>query len=259
MRGKYLLSFCLLGVMSFCPIILKTAARAAEVKILSASVMKPALGELAGEFERTTGHKVTVSYDSAGAVRNRILVGEIVDVAIIQRPVMHALLQEGKIAPGSIVTLARSSVGLAVPKGAAKPDISSIDAFRQSLLAAKSIAYPDPAVGAAVGIHFRSVIEQLGIAEQVNAKAELFKDTLVEFAVKGHADIAISQPMEVLATPGYDLVGLLPSELQDYDRFTWAVGMSVTATQAEAAKALIQFLSSPAAASVIKAKGMEPG
>ena len=139
-----------------------------------------------------------------------------------------------------------------------KPDISSVEAFKQSLIAAKSITYPDPAVGAASGIHFRGVLERLGIAEQVNAKAELFKDTLVEFAVSGHADIAITQPMEILATPGYEFVGWLPPELQDYDKFTWAAGVTANAREPNAAEALVTFLTSPIAAAIIKKKGMEP-
>jgi molybdate transport system substrate-binding protein len=244
--------------LSFCPTISNTDARAAEVKLLSAAVMKPALGELAGEFERATGHKITISYDSAGAVKNRIGTGELADIAIIQRPVVEALMHQGKIRQGTMVTLARSGVGVAVPKGAVKPDISSVEAFKQSLIAAKSITYPDPAVGAASGIHFRGVLERLGIAEQVNAKAELFKDTLVEFAVSGHADIAITQPMEILATPGYEFVGWLPPELQDYDKFTWAAGVTANAREPNAAEALVTFLTSPIAAAIIKKKGMEP-
>src|SRR2546425_9370938 len=101
-----------------------------------------------------TGHRLTISYDSAGLVRTRIQGGEIADVAIIQKPAAEALSEQGKIARGSIVTLARSGVGLAVRKGAPRPDISSVDTFKQSLLGAKSIAYPDPTRGAASGVQF---------------------------------------------------------------------------------------------------------
>ena len=113
--------------ISFSSTMLEADVRAAEVKVLSAAVLKPALTELAGEFERTTGHKLTIAFESAGVVRNRIQAGEIADVAIIQKPSVEALLQQGKIRPGSMVTLARSGVGVAVPKGAAKPDISSVE------------------------------------------------------------------------------------------------------------------------------------
>jgi molybdate transport system substrate-binding protein len=145
-------------------------AGAAEVKLLSAAVMKPVLVDLASEFERATGHTLTITYESAGVVRDRVQAGENTDVAIIQRPVVEALLKQGKFRPGSTVTLARSGVGVAVRAGAIKSDISTVEAFKQSLLAAKSIAYPDPAAGHASGIHFRGVLERLGIADQVNAR-----------------------------------------------------------------------------------------
>lgn len=244
--------------IALCPVPFNGDACAAEVKLLSAAVMKPALTELAGEFERTSGHKLTISYESAGVVSKRLQAGEIADVAIIQRAVVEALVQQGKINAGSVVTLARSGVGVAVPKGAAKPDISSVEAFKRSLLAAKSVAYPDPAAGHASGIHFRGVLERLGIAQEVNAKAKLQKRTFAESPPEDHADIGITQPMEILATPGYELVGWLPPELQDYDRFTWAAGVSANAQEPGAAKALVQFLVSPSAAAVIKAKGMQP-
>src|SRR5205823_1156966 len=150
-----------------------SASHAAEITLLSAAVMKPALAELAGEFERASGHKLVVRLESAGAVRNRIQAGETADVAIIQRPVVAALVQQGRIRAGSVLILARSGIAVAVPKGAPKPDIGSVEALKRSLLAAKSISYPDPAVGHASGIQFRAVLERLGIAEQINAKARL--------------------------------------------------------------------------------------
>ena len=234
------------------------AASAAEVKLLSAAVMKPALTELAGEFERASGHTLTITYESAGVVRNRIQGGEIADAAIIQKPSVEALAQQGKIVAGSVVTLARSGVAVAVPAGRPKPDIGSIDALKRSLLAAKSVAYPDASLGHASGIHFRGVMDRLGITKDIDAKAKLMKGTVAEFAAHDSADIVISQPMEILATPGYELVGWLPEELQNREGFTWAAGIPATATSPEASRALIQFLSSPTAAAIIKKRGMEP-
>ena len=242
----------------FCAIFNADAANVAEVKLLSAEVMKPALAELSGKFERMTGHKLTISYDSAGKVRTRIQDGEIADVVIIQKSAAEALSEQGKLAQGSIVTLAQSGVAVAVRKGTPKPIISSVDALRRALLAAKSIAYPDPGRGAASGIHFRGVIERLGIAQEVNAKAKYMKGTLGEFATEGEAEIAITQPMEILAAPSYDLVGWLPDELQDYKNFTWAVAITANAKELGAAQTLVQFLSSPTAAQVIKKRGMKP-
>ena len=234
-------------------------ARAGEVKLLSALVMKPALAELAASFEHTGGHKLTIVYDSAGAVAKRIQSGEAVDVAIIQRPTIERLIKEGKIVSGSNVTLARSGVAIAVRQGAPKPDIGSVDALKRTLLEAKSIAYPVPDAGHASGLHFAGVIDRLGIAQQVNAKAKFMEGTGAEFAARDSAEIIVTQPMEILAMPGYKLVGWLPEELQNREGFTWALGITANAKDPEAARALIGFLSSPPAAAVIKAKGMEPG
>jgi molybdate transport system substrate-binding protein len=232
---------------------------AAEIKLLSALVMKPAIIALSGDFARTSGHALNVSYDSAGAVRNRIQSGEAADATIVQKPAIEALVKEGKIESGSDIILARSGVGAAVRQGAPKPDISSIDALKHALLAAKSVAYPVPDAGHASGIHFLGVIERLGIAKEVNAKAKLMQGTVAEFAAQDSAEIIISQPMEILATPGYELVDWLPSELQDHEKFTWAAGVTTNAKEPAGAKALVKFLASPAAATVIRAKGMQPG
>lgn len=231
---------------------------AAEIRLLCALVLKPALAELAEEFTRATGRGLTVAYDSARAIRDRVGGSEACDVAIVQKPAMEALLRDGRIAPGSIVTLARSGVAAAVRKGAPKPVIDSVEAFKRALLAARSVAYPDPALGHASGVHFLGVIERLGVAPAVIAKAKLMKGTLADFAAEDEAEIAITQPMEILAARGYDLIGWLPPELQDEEGFTWAAGVSANAKEADGARALIRFLVSPAAARAIAAKGMVP-
>jgi molybdate transport system substrate-binding protein len=238
---------------------LRAGASAAELKLLSADVMKPALIELIPAFERTSGHKVSTDLEPAGAIRNRIQGGEAADIAIIQRPTIEALAKEGKFAADTIVTLARSGVALAVRKGAPKPDISSVDAFKRALLSAKSIGYPDPGRGMASGIHMRGVLDRLGIADQVNAKSELQPGKFPDFVAASGAEIFITQPMEILAVPSLELVGWLPDELQDYKSFTWAAAVTTNAKQPGAAKALIEFLISPSAATVINAKGMKPG
>lgn len=229
-------------------------ANAAEVKLLSAEVMRHTINELAGEFQHMTGHKLWVSYDSARGVRNRIQGGELADVTIIEKPAVEALSEQGKIARGSMVPLGRSGLALAVRKGAPKPDISSIDALKRALLAAKSIAYPDPARGAASGVQFRRVIERLGIAQEVNAKATFTSPSVA----RDEFDLVVSQAAEILPRPNQDLVGLLPDELQDYNAFTWTAAITADAKEPNAARALIQFLSSPTAAAVIKKRGMEP-
>jgi len=234
-------------------------AGAAEVKVLSAAVLKPALNELAPDFERATGHTLAIAYESAGIVRKHVEAGDAADVVIIQKPVVETLAQQGKIVPATVATLARSGVAIGAPAGRPKPDVSTVEALKRALLAEKSIAYPDPSLGHASGIHFRGVLERLGIRHDVDAKAKLMKGTVAEFAAHDSADVIVSQPMEILATPGYELVGWLPEELQERARFTWSAGVPATATSAEAGQALIRFLVSPKAAEVIKRRGMEPG
>ena len=235
-------------------------AGAAEIKVLSAVVMRPVLGDLAVEFERTTGHKVTIDFATAGVLRNRIQGGEMADVTILPKPAMDALLKEAKVIPGSEVILARGTVGVAVRAGAPKPDISSVEGFKRSLLAAKSIVYADPAQGGASGIHFARVLEHLGIAEQMKPKTKLIASAgAAEVVVKGEAEIAVSGTMDLLSVPGAEFVGPLPAELQNTTDFVYFAAILVGTKDADAAKALIKHLLAPAAARTIKAKGMEPG
>jgi molybdate transport system substrate-binding protein len=140
-----------------------------------------------------------------------------------------------------------------------KPDIGTIEGFKQALLAASSISYPDPAEGHAAGALFRNIIGRLGIAAEVDAKAKLQKRALSESPPEDYADLAIAQPSEILTTPGFELVDLIPEDLQDYTRFSWAVAVAANARQPTAAAALIRFLTSSKAALVMKKKGMEPG
>jgi molybdate transport system substrate-binding protein len=236
-------------------------ANAAEVKVLSSDVFTGVLNDLAGEFERTTGHKVTIVYGTAGVTRSRIQAGETGDVTILPRPMMDEVLRQGRVVPGSIVDMAHSAVGVAVRTGAPKPDISSVDAFRRALLAAKSISYPDPTRGGATGVHFTRVLDRLGITEEIKPKIRFppSGQFAVEVIARGEAEIAISQPMEVLAEPRVELVGLLPSELQSPADFVFSAGVLAGAKEPQSAKSLIQFLSGPAAARAIKARGMQPG
>ena len=234
------------------------AAQAAEVKLLSAEVMRHPINVLAAEFERTTGHKLTITYDSAVKIRDLVEVGEHGDVTIIQKPIAEALAANGKVVAGSLVPLARSGIGVGVPKGAPKPDIGSFDAVKRSLLAAKVIGYPDPKRGAASGILFQHDLERLGIADKINAKLKSATPEWDEFVAQNGIEIAITQPMEILAAPGLDFVGWLPDELQDYNAFTWTAAITANAKEPQAGRALIEFLLSPAAGAIIKLKGMNP-
>ena len=237
-----------------------TDANAAEIKVLSAVAMKPALDDLSREFERKTGHTVTMAYATAGIVRDRIRDGETVDVAIAPRSAFDPLLTQGRIVPGTATVVARSLVAVAVPAGAPKPDISTVEALKRALLAAKSVVYPDPTQGGATGIHAARVIERLGIAAEMKAKTRLVPGSeYADVLAKREAELAIVQPMVVLGVPGVELVGPLPEELQDKTNFVFWAGVGVSAKEAEVASAFIKYLLTPDAVRAIKAKGMEPG
>lgn len=232
-------------------------AKAAELKVLSANGIRAVLNDLAGEFERTTGNKVTISYGEAGEIRKRVQDGETFDMTVLPMPVLEELLKQGKIAPGSTANVARSIFGMGVRIGDPKPDVTSADAFRRSLLAAKSIVITDPATGGVSGVHFASVLERLGIAEEVKPKLKLNKGSYnAEFVAKGEADIAVQGDHEIRCVPGIDFVPY-PAEFQRTVIF--AAGLASSTKEAEASRAFIKFLSGPAALPVIKAKCMEGG
>src|SRR4051812_30721787 len=238
---------------------LTSGAQAREIRVLSSAVMKPVLSLLVGDFEQATEHRLVISYAPAAAVKNRIEAGESADVIIVQRPAANELARDGKINPDGMVTLARSGLAAAVRHGAAQPDIGTIEDFKRALLAAKSISYPDPAEGHAVGILFRKIVDRLGIADQIRAKAKLQKRPFSESPPEDQADFAIAQPTEILLTRSFDLVGTIPEELQDYDQFSWTAAVTTDSKAKDAAAMLIKFLSSSKAALVMKRKGLEPG
>jgi molybdate transport system substrate-binding protein len=235
------------------------ASHAAEIKVLTTRAMNHVLTELGGAFQRSSEHKVTLRLAPPAEVRNRILNGEIVDVAMAGEAAINDLVQQNKIA--SKLILARVGVGVAVRTGAAKPDIGSVDAFKRTLLAAKSIVYTDPAVGGSSGIHFEKVIDRLGIAREIKAKAILNARAATlpsaEIVARGDAELGIQLISEIVSVPGAELLGPFPAELQAMTAV--AAALVVNAPQPDAAKALFQFLTTPAAAAVIKAAGMEPG
>jgi molybdate transport system substrate-binding protein len=235
-----------------------STARAADIKLLCAVALHPAIDALIPNFEKSSGHKVTVAYGTAGAVADRVQKGEAADIVISSVPMIDRLQAQGKVVPGSRVdNIAKVGVGVFVRKGAVKPNISSADAFKRSMLAARSIAYPDPAGGGASGIYVASLLERLGIAVEMKPKTKLFPPTEVLYAsvARGDAEIGFNQISEILAQPTVELAGPLPSAIQNYTQF--AAGFVTGGSQTDAARALITFLSSPAAQTVLKAKGFE--
>jgi molybdate transport system substrate-binding protein len=232
-------------------------AAGAEIKVLTAGAFKQVLLALVPDFERTSGHKVTVENDTVGALTKRIAGGEAFDLAVLTPKAVDDLAKEGKFAAGSRANLARVGVGVVVKDGTPKPDISSVAAFKQALLAAKSVAYIDPAAGGSSGIYVAGLLDKLGIAADVKPKAKLIPGGAVaEHVAKGEAELGIHQISEILPVKGVTLVGPLPAEIQNYT--VYAAGIGAHAKESDAAKALLKALSGPAAAEVLKSKGMEP-
>ena len=231
-------------------------AAAAEIKVLTAGAFKQVLLALLPDFEKQTGHQVRVDNDTVGALAKRIEAGENFDLAILTPAAINTLADKGRLAAGSRKDLARVGIGVVVKEGAAKPDISTDEAFKKALLAAQSIAYIDPAAGGSSGIYVARMLEKLGIAGEMKGKSRLIPGGAVaEHIAKGEAELGIHQISEILPVKGVTLVGPLPADLQNYT--VYAAAVSATAKEPAGAKALVEMLSGPAAAGVLKAKGME--
>jgi len=239
------------------PLAAGSFASAAEVKLLQSTAIRRAVDELIPRFEASSGHRVLAEFGTAGAIMTRVQRGEAVDVAIVTGPQSEELQKQSRFMSGSTVELAKVGIGVFVRKGAVKPDISSVEAFKRSLLAAKSIAYPDPATGAAVGIYFVSLLERLGVAAELKPKSRSITAVaaMYDAVAKGDVEIGLGQRSEILAEPRVELVDLLPAEIQSFTLF--AAGIVAGSEQQDAGKALIRFISSPAAQLMMKAKGFE--
>jgi molybdate transport system substrate-binding protein len=228
------------------------AAAAAEVKVMAGAAMSGAFGELLPHFERATGHKIVIQYGSTGIFKKQIEAGEAFDLVIFGSDGVDDLIKQGKIAGDTRLDIARVGVGVAVREGAPKPDISSVDALKSTLLNAKSITYTP---GSATGPD--KVIDRLGIAEQVKGKIKPNPPDLVtQVVAAGEVELAIGNAPSLLSAKGVQLVGLLPAELQNW--FVNTAGIGSAAKEPDAAKALIKHLTTSEAVAVIKAKGMEP-
>jgi molybdate transport system substrate-binding protein len=237
-------------------------ASAAEIKVLSAGSLKLAMTRLLPDFQKSSSNTVTIDYGPAGAIVSRIQKGELADVAIVSRSQLEVLESQGKVAQGSRVDIAGVGVGVAVRKGASKPDISSVEAFKRALFSARSIGYVNPALGSSSGIYVAGLLERLGIAQDLKSKIKLVTlagdiEDVFQGVAKGEIDMQIGQMSEIVISPGVDLVGPLPTEIQNVTLL--AAGIVTTSKTPEAANALIKFISSPAAVVVLKAKGFEPG
>ncbi|MBX9775714.1 MAG: molybdate ABC transporter substrate-binding protein [Xanthobacteraceae bacterium] len=238
---------------------LSVAAEAAEIKVICAVGMQPVMQDIGPMFERATGHKLAIMFATGGATVQRVRDAEATDVVIAIREGIDSLVKAEKVLASTATVLASTGISVAIRKGAPRPDISSLEALKRTLLTAKSITYLNPADGAASGIHFAKVLDRLGIANELKSKT-VFAARASEVGVivaKGEAEIGVLQFQLLFSVPGIDIVGPLPGDLQSTTVFSIAI--SGTAKDAQAAKALIDFLRTPEAVAVIKAKGMEPG
>jgi molybdate transport system substrate-binding protein len=232
-------------------------ATAAEIKIFSAEAFKPALADVAANFERATNHRVTVVYATGGVIEGRIRSGEAADLTILPKPSFDALVTDSKLAEAHQV--AQSLLAIAVQAGRPKPDISSPDALKRTLLAAKSIGYSDPARGGGIGRQATQVIERLGIAGDLKSKTTMTPaGEFRELLATGKVELAFVFPVVVVDDPRISVVGFVPAELQNVADMTFLGGINTSAKEPAAANAFIQYLLSPAAAQVISAKGMTP-
>ncbi len=244
---------------ALCLIVLSIPATAAEIRVMISGGLSAAYEVLVPEFERATGHKVlTARGPSMGTTVNAIPVrlerGEPADVLIMVGYALKDLADKGKVIAGSSVDLVKSPIGIAVKSGAPKPDISTADAVKRALLAAKTIAYSDSASGVYVSTE---MFQKLGIADAMKDKARKIPATPVgEIVAHGDAEIGFQQISELKAVPGVDIVGPLPDELQRITVFS--AGIATGSKEPEAGRALIKYLASPAARDAIIKSGMDP-
>ena len=236
-------------------LLVSTMANAAEIRVLSSNAIKEAYLELVPQFEKATEHKVATTWAPTVEIMKRMAAGETFDLVIMSAEGIDKLTKDGKLVSGSRVDLVKSGIGVAVRQGAAKPDLSSGEAVKKALLAAKSIGY---STGPS-GVYLANLFERMGIAAELKPKVKVVTPgvpvgTLV---ASGEAEIGFQQVSELLPVAGIDYLGPLPADIQHTTVFAGA--LHTGATHGEAAKALVKFLTAPAAVPIIRSKGLEPG
>ncbi len=231
-------------------------AHAAEIKLLGPVSLRVVLPGLLSQFEKSSGHKVTVGYDTLGAITKRLVGGEAVDVPMVSPAQNDDLQKQGKLLAGSRAEIAKVGFAVFVKKSAPKPDVGSVDALKRTLLAAKSIVLGDPAAGGGAGVYTAGLMQRLGLAADIKAKTRLVKSgtEVAETVAKGEAEIGIGVASDAAIIPGLDATPLPPGA-QSYS--VYVAGINAGSKQVDAAKALIAFLTSPAAKQALKANGFE--
>ena len=231
-----------------------------EVNLLSTTALKTTIDDLTAQFERDTGRKLVAAYAPSTQIAKRVGEGEFADVAISTDARINDLIKQGRIVAGTRTDIARSAIGVAVRPGTPRPDISSVEAFKRALLGAKSIGMSNPNGGGASGIHLWSVFERLGIADQLKPKTTFGPGgpagLIGLYLLRNEVEIGLQQMPELMAVPGIDIVGPVPGEFQKLTVFS--AGIPTIAKDAEGGQALVRLLKSPAAAAIMKLKGVQP-
>ena len=230
-----------------------STAQAAELKVLSGNGPRAAVRQLCSQFEKSTGNKIELRFGVNPEVKKKIEAGESFDVVVGNPPIVDALIKDGLVA-GPRVDIGRSGLGVAVKSGAVKPDISSVEAFKRALLAAKAVAFPGKG---ASGLYFVSLLDRMGIKAQMQGKLKPMEaEDTVEVVARGEADMVVVVATRIVDVPGVDMVGPIPEELQT--KIGFAAGLNASTKEPAVAKALIRFLSAPSAAPTLIGKGVEP-
>ena len=230
-----------------------SAAQAVEIKVLSGNGARAAVRELCTQFEKATGNTIELRFGVNVDVKEKIEAGERFDVVVGNPPIIDALIKDGTVV-GPRADFGRAGLGVAVRAGAAKPDISTVEAFKRTLLAAKAVAYPGKG---ASGIYFVSLLDRMGIKAEMQGKLKPMEaEDTVEVVARGEADMVVVVATRISDVPGVDMVGPIPEELQT--KIGFAAGLGASAKEPDVAKALIRFLTAPAAAATLRAKGVDP-
>ena len=243
-----------LSLLALTATLMPTIAPAAELKVLSGNGARAAVRELCEQFERTSGHKLSIHFEVNAALERKIAAGEIFDVAVLNPQPLDALIRQGKIVATSRAVIGRIGLGVAVRAGAPKPDISTVDRFKSALLATRGVAYPGEG---ASGRYFARLVERLGIGEQMKPKMRpMAAEDTVEVVARGEADMVVVVASRIVGVPGVEVVGLIPAEVQTNIGFT--AGVSSVTKEPEIARALVRYLTAPAAEPVLRKAGIEP-
>ena len=233
-----------LGLMAVTATLGSVRADAAEINVISAGAVRSIVTELGEAFTRETGHTVALSFGTMGVVRNKLASGAPADVVIMTDAALDEMIGQGAVRAGSRTDIARTAIGVGVREGATAPDISTPDALKKTLLAARSLTYVDPAQGATSGIHFAGVLEKLGIADAVKAKTRLVPGGYpAELVAKGEVELVAHQISEIVPVKGVRLVGPLPRELQKFT--VYSTGIATASATPDAAKAFVDFVTRP--------------